>query len=155
MLETDFHVAVGASVHFSKTVSESDVYLFAGITGDLSDVHCNEEFMKKSAFRRRIAHGALSVGFMSTASTLMFTPHIDKYVGLTPVSQGYDRVRFVGAVYFGDTLTITYTIAKLEGDRCRALSEVVATNQNGETVATATHIMRWIPVSESSREATS
>ncbi len=145
MQEADFHVAIGDQVRFSKTVSESDVYLFAGITGDLSDVHCNEEFMKKSAFGHRIAHGVLSMGFMSTASTLMFTPHVDKYVGFTPVSQGYDRVRFMGPVFFGDTVTITYTIAKIEAERFRCLSDVVVSNQHGKPVASATHIMRWVP----------
>jgi 3-hydroxybutyryl-CoA dehydratase len=153
MQDADFHVAIGDKVSFSKTVSESDVYLFAGITGDLSDVHCNEEFMSKSAFGRRIAHGVLSMGLMSTASTLMFTQHVQKYVGYTPVSQGYDRVRFMGPVFFGDTVTITYTIAKLEGDRRRVLSDVTATNQRGETVAGATHIMRWVPVEALARDA--
>ncbi|WP_428250001.1 MaoC/PaaZ C-terminal domain-containing protein [Ferrovibrio sp.] len=145
MQEADFHVAIGDKVQFSKTVSESDVYLFAGITGDLSDVHCNEEFMKKSAFGRRIAHGVLSMGFMSTASTLMFTPHVHKYVGFTPVSQGYDRVRFMSPVFFGDTVTITYTIAKIEAERFRTLSDVTVTNQNGIVVSSAVHIMRWVP----------
>ncbi|QDZ02304.1 dehydratase [Nitratireductor mangrovi] len=146
MNDADFHVAVGDSIHFSKTVSESDVYLFAGITGDLSDVHCNAEYMSKSAFGQRIAHGVLCMGFMSTASTVMYTPHVDKYVGLTPVSQGYDSVRFMAPVFFGDTVTIAYTIDKLEGTKRRALAAVVATNQRGETVARATHVMRWVPV---------
>lgn len=146
MNEADFHVAVGDSISFTKTVSESDVYLFAGITGDLSDVHCNAEYMSKSAFGQRIAHGVLSMGFMSTASTIMFAPHVKKYVGLTPVSQGYDRVRFMAPVFFGDTVTITYTIETLEGEKRRALSDVRATNQRGETVAIATHVMRWVPL---------
>ena len=146
MNEADFHVALGDSISFSKTVSESDVYMFAGITGDLSDVHCNAEYMAKSAFGQRIAHGVLCLGLMSTASTIMFTPHVEKYVGLTPVSQGYDNVRFLGPVFFGDTVTITYTIEKLEGEKRRALSEVRATNQRGEAVAKAIHIMRWVPL---------
>lgn len=145
MNDVDFHVAVGDSVTFAKTVSESDVYLFAGITGDLSSVHCNEEFMSKSAFGQRIAHGVLSIGLMSTTSTVMYQPHVDKYVGYTPVSLGYDRVRFIGPVFFGDTVTISYTVAELQGEKLRARSEVVATNQRGETVATAIHIMAWVP----------
>lgn len=60
MQDTDFHVAVGQSIRFAKTVSESDVYLFAGITGDLSDVHCNEQFMEKVGFRE--AHRARRPG---------------------------------------------------------------------------------------------
>ncbi|WP_431153240.1 MaoC family dehydratase [Acidovorax facilis] len=142
----DFRVQPGDHVRFSKTVSESDVYLFAGITGDLSDVHCNEEYMRKGAFGRRIAHGVLGMGLMSTASTLMYTPHLPHYEGYTGVSQGYDKVRFIGPVFFGDTVTVTYTVKSLEADRRRALADVVLTNQRGETVATAIHIMRWVPV---------
>ena len=58
-------------ITFSKTVGESDVYLFAGITGDLSPVHTDHEFMKRnSPFGERIAHGVLVLGFTSTASTI-------------------------------------------------------------------------------------
>jgi 3-hydroxybutyryl-CoA dehydratase len=146
MQDTDFHVTVGQSIRFAKTVSESDVYLFAGITGDLSDVHCNEEFMQKSAFGKRIAHGVLAMGFMSTASTVMFTPHLDKYLGVTAVSQGYDRVRFIGPVFFGDTVTVSYTIEKLDGANNRTFSKVEVKNQRGELVAAAVHIMKWVPV---------
>lgn len=148
MKDEDFQVAIGDSITFAKTVSESDVYLFAGLTGDLSAVHCNEQVMSKSAFGKRIAHGVLCMGLMSTASTVMFTPHVDKYAGLTAVSQGYDKVRFLGPVFFGDTVTITYRIARLEGERRRVLSDVTATNQHGETVASAVHIMRWVPIAD-------
>ena len=67
----DFFVEIGDEVTYSKTVGESDVYLFAGITGDLSSNHVNEQVMKESSFGQRIAHGALLVGFMSTTSTMM------------------------------------------------------------------------------------
>ena len=153
MQDADFHVTVGQSVRFAKTVSESDVYLFAGITGDLSDVHCNEAFMKTSAFGQRIAHGVLSMGFMSTASTVMFTPHVDKYVGLTPVSQGYDRVRFMKPVLFGDTVTVSYTIDKLDGGNNRSFSKVEVKNQRDELVAAAVHIMKWVPVAAREKTA--
>jgi hypothetical protein len=62
----EFHVEVGAQVSFRKTVAESDVYLFAGITGDFSGNHVDEEYMKRSSYGARIVHGALLVGFMST-----------------------------------------------------------------------------------------
>ena len=57
------HVRIGDTVAFSKTVGESDVYLFAGVTGDLSQNHVDDQFMKRSIYGRRIAHGALLVGF--------------------------------------------------------------------------------------------
>ena len=69
---TDFHAnIVGLRASFRKTVSESDVYLFAGITGDFSPNHVDEEFMRGTQYGRRIAHGALLVGYMSRASTMI------------------------------------------------------------------------------------
>ena len=56
---SSFYVDIGDSVSFSKTVGESDVYLFAGITGDLAPNHVDEEYMKRSSYGGRIAHGAL------------------------------------------------------------------------------------------------
>ena len=67
---TEFYVKKGQGAAFSKTVSESDVYLFAGITGDFSPNHVNKAYMEKSSYGRLMAHGALLVGFMSTVSTL-------------------------------------------------------------------------------------
>ena len=66
---TDFYVKVGDNAKFTKTVSESDVYQFAGLTGDFSPNHVNKVYMEKSSYGRLMAHGALLVGFMSTVST--------------------------------------------------------------------------------------
>ena len=60
---------VGDSFEFSKTVGESDVYLFAGITGDFNNNHINEAYMANTVYKKRIMHGALGIGFMSTASS--------------------------------------------------------------------------------------
>src|ERR671914_321382 len=68
---TEFYVKPGDNVTFAKTVGETDIYLFAGITGDFSVNHVNEQYMSQSSYGRRIAHGALLVGFMSTCSTMM------------------------------------------------------------------------------------
>ena len=67
----EFYVKVGDSSTFSKTVGEYDVYSFAGITGDFSPNHTNKSYMEKSSYGRLQAHGALMVGYMSTASTLV------------------------------------------------------------------------------------
>lgn len=130
---------IGDEVSFSKTVGETDIYLFAGITGDFFEMHVNEEAMKSSRFGARIAHGALIVGFMSTTAGMMIARS-----GEHGVSLGYDRVRFTAPVRIGDTVTVTYRISSLQPDRSRARADVVATNQNGETVAVATHIIRYL-----------
>lgn len=152
-MSTDFYVAVGDQVTFAKTVSESDVYLYAGITGDLSFNHVNEAYMEGTQYGRRIAHGALMVGFMSTASTMM----VDRCGGVSateqPVSLGYDRIRFLGAVFFGDTITVTYTIAAVDPDRRRSTSDITIANQHGKTVTVGRHILKWVPVAANAAAA--
>ena len=142
---SDFHVTVGEQVRFSKTVGESDIYLFAGITGDFSGNHVDEQYMSKSSFGHRIAHGALLVGFMSTTSTMMIARCVDQGIDETPISLGYDRVRFLKPVYINDTVSVTYTIKEIDRERRRSLSDIEVVNQSGDTVAVAQHIMKWVP----------
>jgi acyl dehydratase len=140
---TQFHVAVGESVSFSKTVSESDVYLFAGITGDLSPNHVNKAYMERSGYGRLMAHGALLVGYMSTASTMAIAHTRDAEE--TPVSLGYDRIRFLLPVFLGDTITVAYTIQAVDVERRRSTADIEVSNQSGELVAVAQHILKWVP----------
>src|SRR5215475_1286872 len=140
----DFYVAVGDQVSFAKTVAESDVYLFAGITGDFSVNHVNEQYMARSKYKRRIAHGALIVGYMSTCSTLMIDKCQGTALGETPVSLGYDKVRFLGPVFIGDTVTLTYTIAEIDPQKQQSISDIRVVNQNGDLVAVARHVLRWV-----------
>jgi acyl dehydratase len=126
----------GTSITFTKTVSESDVYLYAGITGDFSPNHIDESYMSAGRYKKRIAHGALMVGFMSAAAARLS-------LGRT-VSVGYDRVRFTAPVYFGDTITTEYTLQSVDVERGRAQSEVRCTNQDGVLVATAVHLRAMV-----------
>lgn len=129
---------ISTTVTFTKTVGESDVYLFAGVSGDLGPNHVNEEYMRQTRFGRRIAHGVLIVAFMSTCSTKLI-----EQAGNTPmVSYGYDRIRFVRPVFIGDTITVTYVVATVDDERGEIRSDVTATNQDGDVVAVATHILR-------------
>lgn len=149
-------VEVGQSYKFAKTVGETDVTLFAGITGDFSDTHINDQYMReRSTLGGRIAHGALIVGYMSTASTLSIA-HVIHREGLSdfPVSAGYDRLRFLRPVPLGDTITVTYTVTAVDRARGRSVARVEAANQHGELVAVAEHIMRWSPkLSQAAKEA--
>jgi acyl dehydratase len=140
-----FVAALGQSVSCAKTVGESDVYLFAGITGDLSPNHVDEQAMSQTPYGHRIAHGALLVGYMSRASTMICDKCTALMASHLPVSLGYDRVRFLKAVLIGDTITIGYTVTSADAEKMRTLADVQVKNQRGETCAVATHIMRWIP----------
>jgi 3-hydroxybutyryl-CoA dehydratase len=141
----DFYVKPGQEVSFSKTIGEADVYMFAGITGDLSSNHVNEQVMSRSKYKRRIAHGALMIGFMSTASTKMIDVHAGPSRDETPVSLGYDKIRFLGPVFFGDTVTINYKIKRIDAERRRSHSEITVINQDGSLVAVGEHILKWVP----------
>ena len=132
-------VTVGQIVTFAKTVGESDVYLFAGLTGDLYQNHTNEEYMKTTRYGRRIAHGALLVGYMSAAST-----KVTERCTHPVVSYGYDRIRFVKPVFFGDTVTVAYRITERDETQQKVYAQVTCTNQRDEVVAVATHILKFV-----------
>ncbi len=136
---------VGCRVTFSKTVGESDIYLFAGITGDLSPNHVDREFMKNTAYGRRIAHGSLLIGYMSTASTMILQKYPASNPDMTAVSLGYDRIRFLKPVFINDTITVHYEIDAFDEQKNRSLSKIEITNQHGELVAVASHILKWVP----------
>jgi 3-hydroxybutyryl-CoA dehydratase len=140
----EFYVKIGDQVSFAKTVGETDIYLFAGITGDFSVNHVNEQYMARSKYGKRIAHGALIVGYMSTCSTLMIDKCQGTALGETPVSLGYDKVRFLGPVFIGDTVSLTYTIAEADAQKRQSFADIRVINQNGDLVAVARHVLRWV-----------
>ena len=140
---TGFYLKVGDTTSFTKTVSESDVYQFAGITGDFSPNHVNKAYMEKSSYGRLMAHGALIVGFMSTVSTQIIAH--SREAEETPVSVGYDKVRFLKPVFLGDTITVAYTVSEIDVVRRRSTAGIEVTNQNDELVAVASHILQWVP----------
>jgi acyl dehydratase len=132
-------IPIGLSTRFSKTVSESDVYLFAGITGDLDPNHVDEEYCRGTSLGHRVAHGALIVGYMSAASTRILED-FDRPM----VSVGYDRIRFLKPVYFGDTITVHYAITSVDAKRERIVGKVEVKNQRDELVCVADHIMQLV-----------
>ena len=140
---TDFYVKVGDSASFTKTVSESDVYQFAGLTGDFSPNHINKVYMKKSSYGRLMAHGALLVGFMSTVSTMAIAHCRDAEE--TPVAVGYDKIRFLKPVFLGDTVSTVYKISEIDVERRRSTALIEVTNQDSDLVAVGGHILQWVP----------
>ena len=134
---------IGQQATFSKTISESDVYLFAGITGDLAAYHVNAEAMRTSEYGQRIVHGVLTLGFLSTVSTLFWEARGESGLG---VSLGYDHVRFIRPVFIGDTVTARYTIASWDPDRQRMVAEGEITNQHEDVCLVARHLTKFLRV---------
>ena len=117
---------VGDSASFTKTVSEHDVYTYAGVSGDFNPAHVNEVEARKGMFGKRIAHGMLSAGFISTVLGTQLPGPGTIYMG--------QELRFTKPVFFGDTITATVTVAELIPEKNRAILDTVCTNQNGEVV---------------------
>ncbi len=115
------------------------MYLFAGITGDFDPNHVDEEYCRKTSLGHRVAHGALIVGYTSAAST-----RILQDFERPMVSVGYDRIRFLKPVYFGDTITIDYEITGIEREKERTLAKIEVRNQNDQLVAVITHVMQLV-----------
>ena len=140
---TDFYVKIGDNAEFTKTVSESDVYQFAGLTGDFSPNHVNKVYMEKSSYGRLMAHGALLVGFMSTVSTMAIAHCRDS--DETPVAVGFDKIRFIKPVFLGDTVSTVYRISEVDMERRRSVAQIEVTNQDADLVAVGSHILQWVP----------
>ena len=123
---TIHEMKIGNSASMSKTVTETDVYLFAGITGDLNPAHVNEQASSKTAFGGRIAHGVLSAGFISAVLAMKLPGPGTIYLG--------QELRFTKPVRFGDTVTATCTVTELVSEKNIAKLESICTNQHDEVV---------------------
>lgn len=119
---------VGQTASSAKTISETDVYLFAGITGDFNPMHVNEEFARQTQFKGRIVHGMLSVGLFSGLMAMQLPGPGSIYLG--------QEIKFLKPVRIGDTITSTVTVIEIRKEKKIAKLETVCTNQNGETVVT-------------------
>ena len=136
---------LGDHAEFSKTVTETDIVLFAGITGDMNQVHLDEAYCAGTPLKHRIAHGALTFSIGSAPETTLLNlkqPDFDR-LGLTYVSAGADHVRFVKPVFIGDTLHATYTIVNIDHEKMRTVGHGEVTNQHGEVVCVFEHMWRF------------
>ncbi|RPF26272.1 MaoC family dehydratase [Georgenia muralis] len=128
--------ALGATAGFRKTVTEADVVLFAGITGDFAPQHVDADYMSRHPLGERVAHGILTLGIASTAASALCAQE-----QLVAVSAGYDRLRFLRPVVLGDTVDCRYEVVAVDEGRRRASARVEVRNQRGEMCLAATHLL--------------
>jgi acyl dehydratase len=134
----------GEIATFTKTVTQRDLLLTAEITGDHDPLHVDQAYAAKTAYGKRIAHGALVLGLLSTTASLISRRAIANGAEGVPVSLGYDRVRFLRPVFIGDTLTARYRVDTTDEAAARAESACEVVNQAGATCLVARHILRWV-----------
>lgn len=131
------------SATYVRDVTTELIAEFARVSGDFSPLHLDSDYASKTPFGRSIAHGALMVGFMSTAQTIL-SEDIEAAIGHSNVSLGYDRLRFPAPVFAGDTITTSIRIIELQPEKLRVVCHVECRNEQGQVVAAANHIMRFV-----------
>jgi len=121
-----------------RTVTESDIVLHAGHTGDFYPHHVDEEFARGTPFGKRIAHGTMTFAISIGLTASEINPESFTY--------GYDRLRFPNAVFIGDTLKVRVTLAdkslyakRPEYGKCT--ERIEAFNQRGEVVLACDHLV--------------
>ena len=119
-------IKLGDTAYFSKTVSESDVYLYAGITGDLNPAHINEAHAKNTFFKTRIAHGLLTAGFISSVLGMQLPGPGTIYMR--------QSLNFLAPVRFGDTITAKVEVVEVIAEKNRVRLKTTCTNQEGTVV---------------------
>lgn len=134
MGKTMEQIRVGDSAEFAKTVTETDIVLYAGITGDFHSLHVDAEFAKTTKFGERIAHGPLTLGFIAPV------------IGMELPGRGCVLISLTGnfhkPVKIGDTVTARAEVAEKLEDKKMIRLALSFKNQRGEEVVTGEALVR-------------
>jgi 3-hydroxybutyryl-CoA dehydratase len=121
---------IGQKESVQKTISETDIYLYAGITGDLNPAHINEEYARNTFFKGRIAHGMLTAGLISAVVGMKLPGPGTIYIA--------QELKFTAPVRIGDTIKAEGEIVELNKEKNIAIIKTTCTNQDGNVVLTGT-----------------
>lgn len=117
---------IGDKAEFSKTISETDIYLYAGVTGDFNPAHINEVYAKETHFKTRIAHGMLMAGFISTVIGNQLPGPGTIYMK--------QELEFLGPVRIGDTITAEVEVMEILEEKKHVRLKTTCVTQKGEEV---------------------
>lgn len=127
------------TVEVTRTVSESDVYQFAGASGDQSPNHIDRRYARSLGLEDRVAHGVLLLGYTSTASS-----EVVRRLGRPALSYGYERLRFTKAVPIGRTITATCTPRSYEAQRALLHCDVRVIDEHDDVCLVADHLLKLV-----------
>jgi len=119
-------IRLNETAEFSKTISESDVYLYAGVTGDFNPAHINEEYARQTFFKTRIAHGMLIAGFISTVVAMRLPGPGTIYIR--------QELNFLAPVRIGDTVTARVEVIEIMSEQKHLRLKTTCTKQDGTVV---------------------
>jgi|LSQX01.3.fsa_nt_gb 3-hydroxybutyryl-CoA dehydratase len=115
---------VGNKASFTKTITETDVILWVGLTGDMNPIHIDREYSKTTRFGNVIVPGLMVAGLISTTVTMATFGNV----------YANQSIKFLKPVYIGDTITATATIIEKLEEKHMVKLETKCVNQNGEAV---------------------
>jgi len=121
-------LTLGQSASLSRTVTEADVVMFGGISGDLNPAHFNEVESSQGMFKGRIAHGMLTAGYVSAVLGMQLPGPGTIYLK--------QSLKFTAPVRIGDTVTAKVTVSELDEGKHRAQLTTECFNQEGTLVLT-------------------
>ena len=130
---------IDEEVAMTRTVSESDVYLFAGASGDQSPNHIDRRYARRLGLDDRVAHGVLLLGYTSTASS-----EVVRRLGIPALSYGYDRLRFTKPVPIGRTIVASCTPRSYETERQVLHCDVRVMDEDDEVCLVADHLLKLV-----------
>ena len=117
---------VGDSAQISRVITEEMVKDFAGVTGDFNPLHMDQAYAEKTQFKGRVAHGALSIGFLSRILGNILPGHGTIYLS--------HEIKFLAPVRIGDTITAKVEVIELIPEKNRAKFRTTCINQDGKIV---------------------
>jgi 3-hydroxybutyryl-CoA dehydratase len=132
-------VKSGSCATLAHTIAESDAYFIAGVSSELHPILLTEEHMSLRRFGGQLMQGVLLMALMSAAAS----KYLEK-TGTEAVSYGYDAVRLFGAALIGDSVSVEYIVHEVDSSVGESRASVEVTNQDGVTLAVATHIVRYV-----------
>ena len=112
-------IKVGMIETYSQTITDTDIKIFAGLSGDHNPIHVSDEYAEQSRFKRRIAHGMISASFFSALFGTKIPGH-----GCVLVSQS---INFRKPVYIGDTVTASIKVTSVDMKNNRVFFDTVST----------------------------
>jgi 3-hydroxybutyryl-CoA dehydratase len=118
-------VPIGRKHSIARTISAADVDAFGHLSGDLNPLHMDDEFARRTPFKRRVAHGLLTGALVSTTHTQLTGPGF-AYVG--------QELRFLGPVFIGDTVNVEVTVVEKKPAKRILILDTVVRKQNGDAV---------------------
>lgn len=119
-------IQLGDLACFEKTLSESDVYLYAGISGDLNPAHVNAVVAEKSIFKKRVVHGMLTASLISTVLGCHLPGPGTIYLG--------QELSFKKPVFLGDTIRAEVEVVAIDKEKKQVRLKTICVNQKGDKV---------------------